>query len=72
MAPTLIPVTITMTKAQLNDAVRQWVIAAGFEATDNLDVCVTVTPGDRPYDRESTDITVTGVVMAAPNPQVRK
>jgi hypothetical protein len=58
-------ITLNLTKDELKIAVQEYVQARGFVTTDRFAVSVRVTPGDRPFDRETTDVTVTGII--APN-----
>ncbi len=60
--------TITLRRDDLNEAVSQWLEKRGVFATDRFAVNVRVIPGDRPFDSETAEITVTGVrVGQAPN-----
>jgi hypothetical protein len=53
--------TIKLRQADLNQAVSEWLEKRGVYATDRFSVIVRTTPGDRPFDPETTEITVTGV-----------
>lgn len=53
--------TLTLTQKDLNDAVEKWLNERGIATTDRFSVRVTTTPGDRPFDNETTDVTVTGI-----------
>ena len=54
---------LTIKKADLNTAVEEWLERHGILTTDRFNVSVKVTPGDRPFDAEQTEITVSGVVI---------
>lgn len=56
-------VNTQMTKAELNEAVAQWFERKGFDTTDRFNVNVRTIPGDRPFDGEYTEITVTGLCV---------
>ena len=56
-----IQATLALTKSDLNKAVEEWLQRQGITTTDRFHVQVKTTPGDRPFDPEYTEITVTGV-----------
>ena len=58
--------SLTLTQADLNDAVSQWLMARGVAPTDRFCVTVRTIPGDRPFDPDYTEITVTGVRVGLP------
>jgi hypothetical protein len=60
----MLQATLTLTKAELNQAVSEWLERRGLHITDRFSVSVKVTPGDRPFDPEITEITATGVRVA--------
>ena len=59
----MIPATLKLTKAQLTEAVAEWLERHGVPTTNNFSVAVKTTPGDRPFDPEYTEITCAGVLM---------
>jgi len=61
-------ITINLTKDQLKKAVQEYVEARGFMTTDRFSVSVRTTPGDRPFDAETVDVSVTGVIAAEVTP----
>ena len=61
-------VTITMSEAELTEAVRHWIERKGYDTSDRFAVSVRSTPGDRPFDPSYTEATVTGALMRDPEP----
>lgn len=59
----MIQATLTLTVAQLNTAVAEWLDRQGIAITDRFSVEVKTLPGDRPFDTAHTTITVTGIVI---------
>ena len=61
----MISATLSLTKAQLNEAVAEWLEKNGVILTDYFDVKVKTIAGDRPFDTEYTEITCCGVVVGS-------
>lgn len=61
-------VTLNLAESELRTAIREYVEARGFLTTDRFAVSVRITPGDRPFDSDTTDVTVTGVIVPNPTP----
>lgn len=55
-------ITLSLTREELTEAIGDYVRKQGFEVTDRLSVSVRQIPGDRPFDGDYTETTVTGVV----------
>lgn len=58
-------VTLTLTQSELNEAIKDWVEARGFDVTDRTSVSVNTVKGDRPFDNGYTSATVSGVYVNA-------
>ena len=56
-------ITLSLTQAELSEAVRDWVEKKGFATTDRFSVRVTTQKGDRPFDADYTETSVSGVVV---------
>lgn len=60
-------ITLTLSKAEITEALRDYVENKGFLTTDRFSARVTTTPGDLPYDEPYTEAVVSGVVTKDTN-----
>jgi hypothetical protein len=56
-------ITLSLTQDELSEAVRDWVEKKGFLTTDRFSVRVTTHKGDRPFDPDYTEVSVSGVAV---------
>ena len=54
-------ITLTLTKADISNAIKNWVEKAGFVVTDNFSVLINTTKGDRPFDADCVRASVFGI-----------
>ena len=56
-------ITVSLSMENLKDAVRDYMSKQGFGASERFSVTVRTIPGDRPFDSDYTEITVSGLTI---------
>jgi tRNA(Ser,Leu) C12 N-acetylase TAN1 len=56
-------ISATITQADLNAAVEEWLRKKGIATTKHFAVRVKETPGDRPFESSAVEVTCTGVLV---------
>ncbi len=62
-------INLSLSQSELTEAVRDWVEKQGFGTSVNFSVRVTNHKGDRPFDHDYTEATVSGIVARSSNPE---